>query len=106
MTTIPIETMAIIGTGISGLGCAHFLQHRYPLTRYEKCDYAGGHANTLSIEDEHRSLSIDTGFMTDDEAIYPNLSRLFRELGVPRARAPCRSACNTCPASSNFAVRA
>ena len=79
---ISMETMAIIGTGISGLGCAHFLHGRYRLTLYEKSDYVGGHSNTVAIDDERGPVSIDTGFMTYNEVTYPNLSRLFRELGV------------------------
>jgi predicted NAD/FAD-binding protein len=77
-----MERIAIIGTGIAGLGCAHFLQHRYQLTLYEKNDYAGGHSHTLSVDGEHGPVAIDTGFMTYNEVTYPNLSRLFRELGV------------------------
>ena len=42
---IPIvKTLAIIGTGIAGLGCAHFLHARYDLTLYEQYDYAGATA--------------------------------------------------------------
>jgi predicted NAD/FAD-binding protein len=81
-TTIAMETIAIIGTGIAGLGCAHFLQHRYRLSLYEKEQHVGGHAHTLSVNDERGTVAIDTGFMTYNEVTYPNLSRLFRELGV------------------------
>jgi predicted NAD/FAD-binding protein len=77
-----METIAIIGTGVAGLGCAHFLQHRYQLTLYEKSDYVGGHSQTLSVEGERGPVPIDTGFMTYNEVTYPNLSRLLRELGV------------------------
>jgi predicted NAD/FAD-binding protein len=77
-----METIAIIGSGVSGLGCAHFLQHRYQLTLYEKARYIGGHTNTVVVQDEHAPVPIDTGFMTYNEVTYPNLSRLFRELGV------------------------
>jgi uncharacterized protein len=77
-----METIAIIGTGISGLGCAHFLQHRYQLTLYEKNDYVGGHSHTVSIDGESGTVPIDTGFMTYNEVTYPNLTRLLRELGV------------------------
>jgi len=62
-----MQTIAIIGTGISGLGCAHFLRHRYQLTLYEKSDYVGGHSYTVSVADERGPLSIDTGFMTYNE---------------------------------------
>src|SRR5476649_2802974 len=77
-----MQTIAIIGTGIAGMGCAHFLQHRYRLTLYEKSDYVGGHSNTVSVEEQCGPVPIDTGFMTYNEVTYPNLSRLFRELGV------------------------
>jgi predicted NAD/FAD-binding protein len=77
-----VKRVAIIGTGIAGLGCAHFLHRRFDLTLYEKNDYPGGHTNTISVPEEDRSVPIDTGFMVFNEVTYPNLTRLFRELGV------------------------
>ena len=77
-----MKRIAIIGTGIAGLGCAHFLHRRCDLTLYEKNDYAGGHTNTVSVAEANRSVPIDTGFMVFNEVTYPNLTRLFRELGV------------------------
>ncbi len=80
---IPIvKTLAIIGTGIAGLGCAHFLHARYDLTLYEQHDYAGGHTNTITVDESGRAVPIDTGFMVFNHVTYPNLTRLFRELGV------------------------
>ena len=77
-----MKRVAIIGTGIAGLGCAHFLHRRFDLTLYEKNDYAGGHSNTISVREENRFVPIDTGFMVFNEVTYPNLTRLFRELNV------------------------
>src|SRR5665213_1798229 len=77
-----METLAIIGTGIAGLGCGHFPQRRYALTMYEKGAHVGGHANTVLVEEDSGSVSIDTGFMTYNEVTYPNLTRLFRQLNV------------------------
>ncbi len=77
-----MKRVAIIGTGIAGLGCAHFLHRRCDLALYEKNDYAGGHTNTVTVAEENRSVPIDTGFMVFNEVTYPNLTRLFRELGV------------------------
>jgi len=77
-----MKRVAIIGTGIAGLGCGHFLHRKFDLTFYEKNDYAGGHSNTISVVEENRSVPIDTGFMVFNEVTYPNLTRLFKELGV------------------------
>jgi predicted NAD/FAD-binding protein len=77
-----MKRVAIIGTGIAGLGCAHFLHRKFDLTLYEKNDYVGGHSNTISVAEENRAVPIDTGFMVFNEVTYPNLTRLFRELGV------------------------
>jgi predicted NAD/FAD-binding protein len=77
-----VKRIAIIGTGIAGLGCAHFLHRRFNLALYEKNDHIGGHTNTVSVTEENRSVPIDTGFMVFNEVTYPNLTRLFQELGV------------------------
>jgi len=77
-----VPTLAIIGTGIAGLGCAHFLRERYDLTIFEQNDYAGGHTNTITVDEYGRPVPIDTGFMVFNHVTYPNLTRLFRELGV------------------------
>lgn len=77
-----MKKLAIIGSGVAGLGCAHFLQARYDLTIFEQYDYAGGHTNTITVDEGGRPVPIDTGFMVFNHATYPNLVRLFRELGV------------------------
>lgn len=77
-----MKSLAIIGTGIAGLGCAHFLHGRFDLTIYEQNDYIGGHTNTVTVNGSGGPVSFDTGFMVYNEVTYPNLTRLFRELGV------------------------
>ena len=77
-----MQTLAIIGTGIAGLGCAHFLHRRFDLRLYEQNDYAGGHTNTITVDEAGQAVSFDTGFMVYNEVTYPNLTRLFRELDV------------------------
>ncbi len=81
-----LPRIAIIGTGISGLGCAHFLHKRYDLTLYEAGDYIGGHTNTVTVPEDGRELPIDTGFMVFNHQTYPLLCRLFDELGVETKR--------------------
>ena len=84
MSTRP--RLAIIGTGIAGLGCAHFLQRRFDLTLFEQNDYAGGHTNTIEVREEGRDLPVDTGFMVFNPVTYPLLTRLFSELKVETKR--------------------
>lgn len=76
------KRLAIVGTGIAGLACAYFLHDRFELTIYEQNDYVGGHTNTITVQEDGRDVPIDTGFMVFNHVTYPNLCRLFRELGV------------------------
>ncbi len=75
-------SVAIVGLGISGLGCAHFLKNDVDLTLYEANDYVGGHTNTVTIDAGSEEVTMDTGFMVYNEDTYPHLTRLFAELGV------------------------
>lgn len=70
--------IAVIGTGIAGLGAGYVLSRAHEVELFEANGYAGGHANTVTV-DAHE---IDTGFIVHNEANYPGLTRLFRELGV------------------------
>lgn len=80
------QSIAIIGSGISGLGCAHFLHQRHDVTVYEAADYIGGHTNTVTVTEDGKELPIDTGFMVFNHQTYPLLCRLFKELGVETKR--------------------
>ncbi|MBI3510764.1 MAG: FAD-dependent oxidoreductase [Bacteroidetes bacterium] len=77
-----MERLAIIGTGIAGMGCAHFLQKDFDLTLYEKNDYVGGHTNTISVNENGKEIFFDTGFMVFNHSTYPYLTKLFNELKV------------------------
>lgn len=78
-----MKSLAIIGTGIAGMGCAHKLQHKYDLTIFEQNDYVGGHTNTLVVKEEEKDVFIDTGFMVFNFETYPNLCELFDEIKAP-----------------------
>jgi uncharacterized protein len=76
--------VAIIGGGIAGLGCAHFLRRDFDITVFDQNSYAGGHSNTVTVDEPGtgRSLPVDTGFMVFNKVTYPLLNRLFDTLGV------------------------
>jgi uncharacterized protein len=78
-----IMKIAVIGTGISGLGAAYLLQQRHEITVYEKNHYLGGHSRTILITDQQGTTSpVDTGFIVFNHRNYPELTGLFRHLGV------------------------
>jgi uncharacterized protein len=74
---------AVIGTGIAGMGCGHFLHTTDDLTLYEQNDYVGGHTHTVTVAEEDREVHVDTGFMVFNYVTYPNLCRLFEQIKAP-----------------------
>ncbi|RQO64496.1 NADP transhydrogenase subunit alpha [Pedobacter sp. KBW06] len=78
-----MEKVAIIGTGIAGMACGHFLHEQYDLTFYEEQDYIGGHTNTVTVQEDGKPVYIDTGFMVFNYETYPLLSQLFKEINAP-----------------------
>jgi predicted NAD/FAD-binding protein len=76
------QRIAIVGSGISGLACAHFLHPHHEITLFEKDDHIGGHSHTVMASENDRKVPIDTGFMVYNEVTYPHLTRLFKELAV------------------------
>ena len=77
------KEIAIVGTGISGLGAAWALSADHGLTVYESADRIGGHSNTVEVDTPQGPVPVDTGFIVYNEVTYPNLTRLFRTLNVP-----------------------
>jgi predicted NAD/FAD-binding protein len=88
--------LAIIGTGIAGMGCGHFLRRDFEITLFDENEHAGGHSNTVMVLEPGtgRSLPVDTGFMVFNKVTYPLLNRLFENLRV-----------ETKPTNMSFSVR-
>ena len=85
------KKVAIIGAGISGLGCAYALRQHPDLdiTLFEGGNHIGGHSNTVDLTLEtpqgKTTHGVDTGFLVFNRKTYPRLVRLFEEIGVPIA---------------------
>ena len=75
--------IAIVGTGIAGLGSAYLLHPRHEITVYEKSPRLGGHSRTVTVDYDGRGIAVDTGFIVFNRPNYPNLCGLFSHLGVP-----------------------
>ncbi|NHD16175.1 MULTISPECIES: FAD-dependent oxidoreductase [unclassified Actinopolyspora] len=76
-------TVAVIGAGVSGLTAAYLLRHRYGVLLFDVDDRLGGHAHTHRVRTaDGRTIGVDSGFIVHNERTYPNLLRLFDELGV------------------------
>ena len=86
------KRIAIVGSGVSGLTCAHYLGMQHDVTVFEASDYIGGHVNTIDVtlqdgkkakNSQIESSAIDTGFIVFNERTYPNFFRLLHDLQVP-----------------------
>ena len=97
-----MERVAVIGSGIAGLGCAHFLQGHYDLTVFEQDDRTGGHSNTIMAQENGIPVPVDTGFMVFNQVTYPNLTRLFRELNVATKRTDMSFSVQHCPTGLEY----
>jgi predicted NAD/FAD-binding protein len=78
-----VARIAIIGTGISGMGAAYLLhQAGHDICVYEKNAMTGGHTRTLQVDYDGVQIPVDTGFIVYNVPNYPNLDGMFRHLGV------------------------
>jgi uncharacterized protein len=90
-TARPLPRVAIVGSGISGLAAAHALRGQAHITLLEAGPYFGGHTHTVDVAlpdlgGNQVTHGVDTGFLVFNERTYPNLIRLFAELGVETAK--------------------
>jgi predicted NAD/FAD-binding protein len=74
--------IAIVGTGVAGLTCAHLLHPEHDITVFESSPRPGGHAHTHHVREGREAYRVDTGFIVYNERNYPIFSSLLRELGI------------------------
>ena len=74
--------IAVIGSGISGLSSALLLSQDHDITLIESDTRFGGHANTVDVIHDKKTIPVDTGFIVYNELNYPNLLGFFKWLKV------------------------
>ena len=76
------KRLAIVGTGISGIACAHYLKNSFDISVFDKNDYLGGHTHTHNMG----TFTLDTGFIVFNLETYPNLLALFKEMNIEKQK--------------------
>ncbi len=80
-----MRRIAVVGSGISGLATALRLSADAQVTLFETGDHFGGHAHTVDVTLDGVTHGVDTGFLVFNHRTYPQLVKLFAELGVATA---------------------
>jgi predicted NAD/FAD-binding protein len=97
--------VAVIGSGVAGIGAAWALSARHSVTLIEADDRPGGHSRTLDIDLEDGIVSVDTGFIVYNERNYPNLVNLLSTLNVTAVDSDMSFAVSLEDASLEYAGR-
>ncbi|WP_300556526.1 FAD-dependent oxidoreductase [Maricaulis sp.] len=86
MTHSTRKSVAVIGSGISGLSAAWRLSETHDVTVFEKDGRLGGHANTQHVQIDGADVAVDTGFIVYNPKNYPNFTPMLEQLGVESAQ--------------------
>lgn len=77
-----MSRIAVVGSGIAGMGAAWLLSRQHEVVLFESQDYIGGHTHTHAITLGDTSYAVDSGFIVFNPQNYPLLTRLFEQLRV------------------------
>jgi len=77
-----VKKIAVIGSGISGLAAAHYLQRHHQVTVYEADRRPGGHSHTHDLDISGTALSVDSGFIVFNDRTYPRFIELLDSLDI------------------------
>ena len=76
-------SVAVIGSGVSGLTAAYLLRRTHDVTLFEAENRLGGHAHTHDLTaSDGTGHCVDSGFIVHNDRTYPWLRKLFAELEV------------------------
>jgi uncharacterized protein len=77
------RSIAVIGSGVSGLVAAYALSARDRVTLFEADTRIGGHAHTHYVDrGDGYIVGVDSAFLVHNDRTYPTLCRLFADLGI------------------------
>ena len=82
------RSIAIVGSGISGLSRAWHLSENNKIFLFEKGDRLGGHTHTHFLV-RNEPFSVDSGFIVFNKVNYPNFTNWIRELNVKESNQKC-----------------
>lgn len=77
-----MQSIAVIGAGVSGLAAADRLRRGFRVTVFEAGHRPGGHINTVNVDYQGERQQIDTGFIVYNERTYPHFTQLLARLNV------------------------
>ena len=80
------RSIAIVGSGISGLSAAWHLSENNKIFLFEKGDRLGGHTHTHVFNTERKPFVVDSGFIVFNKVNYPNFTNWIRELNVKESQ--------------------
>ncbi len=76
-------TVAVIGSGVSGLTASYLLRRTHDVILFEADERLGGHAHTHALQASDGSEhAVDSGFIVHNDRTYPWLRKLLAELEV------------------------
>ncbi len=76
--------VAVVGSGIAGVACAHRLQDMAErVVVFEAQGRIGGHTDTHDLVVEGSRVAVDSGFIVFNRENYPQFSAWLDDLGVP-----------------------
>ena len=78
----PKQRIAVIGSGIAGMACAHYLSRSYEVCLFEGANRFGGHTATQTVHWQGVDYGVDMGFIVYNDWTYPNFIRLLTELNI------------------------
>jgi len=77
------RSIAVIGSGVSGLTASYVLSATNRVTLFEADTRIGGHAHTHYLDrGDGNIVGVDSAFLVHNDRTYPTLCRLFSELGI------------------------